>query len=328
MVFAALKQIGKRVAIHANYRLSRYQDVIWLVGDGRSGTTWVSNVVNWHGRHREMFEPFHPALIEELKAAKLHQYLRPNDVTNELSSALFAIFSGQFYHPRPDALNRRLSYQGLLVKDIFANLLIGWVNQNIPHVKKVLIIRNPFAVALSKQKRVRGIWMKEPNDFLTQPELVEDYLAPFQTQIRGISSDFIERQLLIWAIIHYVPLQQIKSKQIKQNDIYILFYEDFFREPERESKKLFSYLFGSAPGEMNDQLLAKIANPSHSPGKDSNIIIGKSPVDAWRGELSSVQIDRGLQLLEEFGLGDLYGTAATPNKAALHNYLGFSTDSL
>lgn len=317
MVLAAFKQTGKRAAIQANYRLGHYKEAIWLVGDGRSGTTWVSNIINWHGQYREMFEPFHPALIEECKSAKLHQYLKPNEANHEIVSILHSIFTGKFYHPRPDALNKQLIYQGLLVKDIFANLLIGWVCQNIPHLKTVWVIRNPFAVALSKQKRTRGIWMNEPSDFLTQPDLVDDYIAPFQDAILSIGDDFIERQLLIWAIIHYVPLQQIKTSIISKSDIYILFYEDLFNAPHTVVQDLFSYLFEAPQASMDNRLMSKINQPSQSPGKDSNIMLGKSPVDTWKNELSVQQINKGLQILELFGLGELYGDSSMPDKEAL-----------
>ncbi|MEL6159316.1 MAG: sulfotransferase domain-containing protein [Cyanobacteria bacterium J06623_5] len=317
MVFAELKQTGKRLVIKANYHLGNYKDVVWLAGDGRSGTTWVSNLVNWHGQYREMFEPFHPELIAELRAAKLHQYLKPNDVDNELSSILRSIFSGEFYHPRPDALNRRFLYKGLLVKDIFANLLIGWVNQQLPHIKKVLVIRNPFAVALSKQKRVRGLWMKNPRDFLLQPSLIEDYLSPFEGLIKRVGGSFLERQLMIWAIIHYVPLQQMRDRQINQSDVYILFYENLFAQPREEVRKLFEYLFEREIPTMNEKLLAKIERPSRSPGKDSNIMLGKSPVDSWRNEISAQQLEQGVRLLENFGLHELYGSSSTPHEEAL-----------
>ena len=51
----------------ANYYLGSYQDAIWLVGEARSGTTWVSDLINWDKRYREMFEPFHPTFSEKFR---------------------------------------------------------------------------------------------------------------------------------------------------------------------------------------------------------------------------------------------------------------------
>lgn len=310
------KQLTKQTAIRLNYFLGNYQKVVWLVGDGRSGTTWVSNLINWHGNYREMFEPFHPPLVSGLESFQMHHYLRADHAAPHEVAVLESIFSGRFYHERPDALNKRLLYKGLLIKDIFANLLIAWVNQNIPHVKPVFVIRNPFAVALSKQKRTRGVWMTDPSDFLSQPALVDDYLAPFREVIERVGNDFIEKQILIWSIIHYVPFRQLEL-----GDVYVLFYEDLFDEPEKELVNLFTYLFESPSVTLGPELLAKIRKPSQTPGKDNNIILGKSPIETWKDELSSAQIDRGMDILSHFGLDKVYGTSSRPDKTFVENFI-------
>ncbi len=322
-----IKQLGKRATIRANYHLGNYKNVIWLAGDGRSGTTWVSNLINWQGNYREMFEPFHPELVSGLEDFQLHHYLRADDTTRS-TEILESIFSGKFYHERPDALNRRLIYKGLLIKDIFANLIIAWVNRNLPHVKSVLVIRNPFAVALSKQKRKRGIWMTDPSAFLSQSALVEDHLAPFKEVIERVGDDFIEKQILIWSIIHYVPFRQLTS-----GSVYILFYENLFDESEQEVSNLFHYLFRSqsaysSSGTLAPEILAKIRRPSRTPGKDNNILLGKSPIDTWKNELSSGQIDRSMEILRCFGLDKIYGTSSRPNKAIVEELIDRSEPNL
>ncbi|MBE9062331.1 sulfotransferase domain-containing protein [cf. Phormidesmis sp. LEGE 11477] len=313
---ARAKQLSKQAIIRANYYLGNYQPVIWLAGDGRSGTTWVSNLLNWHGSYREMFEPFHPELVSGLESFKLHHYLRVNETAPSQTRILESIYSGNFYHERPDAFNRRLLYEGLLVKDIFANLLVGWVKHNLSHVRPVLVVRNPFAVALSKQKRTQGVWMTEPRDFLSQPALVEDYLLPFKEVIEQVGDDFIERQILIWSIIHYVPFRQLAL-----GDAYILFYENLFEEPEKELAALFSYLFEGVSVTPGPELLAKIRKPSQTPGKDNNILLGKSPIESWKDELSSAQIDRGINILGQFGLDKVYGTRSRPDKNFVENFI-------
>ncbi|EDX84124.1 hypothetical protein S7335_1821 [Synechococcus sp. PCC 7335] len=310
------KQLTKQAIIRLNYLLGNYQEAVWLVGDGRSGTTWVSNLINWHGHYREMFEPFHPALVSGLESFQMHHYLRADQAAPDETKVLESIFSGRFYHERPDALNKRFLYKGLLIKDIFANLVIAWVKRNLPHVKPVFVIRNPFAVALSKQKRTRGVWMTDPSDFLSQPALVDDHLAPFREVIEQVGDDFIERQILIWSIIHYVPFRQLNRR-----DAYVLFYEDLFEEPEKELANLFGYLFESQSVTLEPKLLAKIRKPSQTPGKDNNILLGKSPIETWKNELSSAQIDRGMDILSRFGLDKIYGTRSRPDKTFVDNLI-------
>ena len=163
----------------ANRRRGNFRDAIWLFGDGRSGTTWVSELINWDRSYREMFEPFHPKKIRRMRGMRLHQYIRPGDSDHPFLRRASDVFSGRFSSPRVDHANWSLSYRGLLIKDIFANLLAGWAAQQFPAVKMVLLIRNPFAVALSKSKRRRWSWLTDPSELLAQPELVDKTDARF-----------------------------------------------------------------------------------------------------------------------------------------------------
>lgn len=158
-----------------NYHLGNYKEAIWLVSDGRSGSTWLSDLTNSDRAYRELFDPFHPHIVKKTQNFALFQSLRPDETNSSLGEFLRLIFSGKLNHRRSDVSKSRLFYKGLLVKDIFAHLLMPWVNRNIPHVKKILLIRNPFAVALSKQKLSKWTWMTEPRKFFEQQDLYNDY---------------------------------------------------------------------------------------------------------------------------------------------------------
>ena len=145
--------------------------VIWVVGDGRSGTTWVSNVINYHHRYRFMFEPFHPKFVGPAKKFKLFHYLRPEQHNNFFHNFAQSVFTGQLQHRRVDRYNRSYFFRGLLIKDIFANLLLKWVDVQFPTVRKVLILRHPCAVAVSKERLKNWTWMTDPRDFLVQGDL-------------------------------------------------------------------------------------------------------------------------------------------------------------
>ena len=46
---------------------SKLKDSVILVGDGRSGTTWIANIVNFRKDFTYLFEPFHPVNSEICK---------------------------------------------------------------------------------------------------------------------------------------------------------------------------------------------------------------------------------------------------------------------
>ncbi len=300
--------------VKANYYAGAYQHRVWLIGDGRSGTTFLSDLINHHQRYREMFEPFHPALIKPMQNLAMHEYIRPDTPSHPFWPLAQRVLQGKFTYPSVDAMNRRLHYRGLLVKDIFANLFATWaIRQSADNrLKVILLIRNPFAVALSKYKKKNWIWLTEPRAFLKQPNLVADYLEPYVDVIQAVGDDYIERQVLIWAILHYVPFQQLTS-----NQIHVVFYEDLIDQPEATLQHLFEYLSPQDSAEQLNKAMTLFNKPSRVAGSNSNIVQGNSPIESWRKELTSKQIDTGLALLEKFGLEKMYDETGRPRKAQL-----------
>jgi hypothetical protein len=291
----------------ANYYLGHFRDVVWVFGDGRSGTTWVSDLVNWDESRREMFEPFHPKMVRGMQELCFYQYIRPGDSEHRFFRRASAVFSGRFCSVRTDHANWRLSYRGLLIKDIFANLLACWAARQFPAVKMVFLIRNPFAVALSKFRRKGWNWLTDPSELLAQQPLVHDHLQPFEDVIRGVGDDFILRQVLIWAILHYVPLRQFEPGRIR-----VVFYEDVVRHPERELLRLFRYLKPDSADCMTQGALGIVARPSRVTGRRKRAAGGPWPIGQWRKEVSGEQLREGLKILAHFGLDQLYGDDAMP----------------
>ena len=49
------------LASRLNLLLGNYHEKIFILGDGRSGTNWLVNLVNFDRRYRLVYEPFHGA---------------------------------------------------------------------------------------------------------------------------------------------------------------------------------------------------------------------------------------------------------------------------
>jgi hypothetical protein len=311
MINHRIKLNLRLLTLKLNYLLNNYDHVIWLLGDGRSGTTWVSNLINYHKTYRKMFEPFHPE-VEEMNF--LYPYLRVEEKPEEFLNFSSKVFSGDFFHPRVDQENKKIFYQGLLIKDIFANLLAYWVSKNFPEVKIILLIRNPFSVALSKKKTKSWSWLEDPSLFLRQRELYEDYLYPFEETIWEVSKygNYLQKQVLIWSIINYVPLTQFASEMDK---IYICFYEKICQYPEAEVSKMYSYLYPDYfQSEKQNVAISKqeIEQPSfvslsHNKATD-NQDSSKSQEFVTVSEQKYC-----MSILQKFGLHNLYSENSFPN---------------
>lgn len=301
-VFRRLESIGWdlrcRFAAIVNSKFAHYDQVIWLIGDGRSGTTWVSNLINHHGHFRELFEPFHPLYVPEMSFLEAHQYVRPGSENIKLEVVCDQVFNGRLLNRRVEEPSTRINYKGLLVKDIFANLFACWASEKFPHVKTVLLLRNPFAVALSKSKKADWYWVTDPEQSLGQNELVEDYLKDKKDYILHVKKrgDYIEQQILIWAIINSVPLAQFGEDRL-----HVLAYEELYGSPLQGIEKLYRFLSMSELVDAS-RCLEIASKPSKVTGKDSTFMSHRSPLDAWQSEISERQFLSGCETLRLFNL--------------------------
>lgn len=313
-----LAEIFRPKILQLNYDFNRYKDVVWIIGSGRSGSTWVADMLNYKRSYRELLEPFRPKLIEEAKFLRLHEYVRPNEENQQLNTYCESVFSGKFLHKDADSAANKLLYKGLLVKDVFANLLAYNVYKRNPQIKMLLLLRHPFMVAQSKLKKKNWIWVTEPIEFLEQKKLVDDYLYPFLDIIKMISmrGDYIEKQILNWCIINYVPLKQFAASELN-----VIFYEEMVRNTETEVANTWAFIEGK-------DKTKKIAIPEKvkkTPSSVSTDISGKvdtTTINAnWQKGFTEEQLYNGQTILERFGFGELYFENGLPNPDGLKAFL-------
>lgn len=298
----------RNMALRANYLLGRYRrEVIWVIGDGRSGTTWLSSIINWHGRYREMFEPFHPELVPAMRSLRPYHYVRVNSVKGEFGGLVDTVFSGRLRDERVDAQTSPRLHHGLVVKDIFAHLFAAAVLHELPAIKLVLIIRNPIDVALSKRKLRSWWWPDDPRLFLEQKTLMEDYLHPFETQIANCSGDFVVRQVMVWAILHHVLFQQLTT-----NRFHVIFYEQLRAAPDSELKRLFQFL---GQNEFENGLPHGLWQAIKKPSRMSR---NNFPQEDQRSAQESLATGA---VLAAFGLDAVYTSDGRPAESALRQLM-------
>lgn len=309
-------------------------NVIWLVGSGRSGTTWVSNLINYHGTYQYMFEPLHHFVQKNIP--RRQPFLFPPSGKNTPHRQMFEqIFSGQLKHKWTDQFCSSASeYKGLLVKDIFGHMCLDWVHQWFPHVKIVFLLRHPFAVALS-QMRLRWRSYNVYHYLFNDPQLYANFLYPYQNVV-SLAKGTFEKHILSWAIVNRMALQQINSEQM-----HVAFYEDTCLNFEDEMYRLFTYLGDTTYQQegvrgshdsnntqienrcpLDPRLLEQYRTPSALARKDSAVNQGCDLVDVRKNQLTEAQKYRGDNILREFGLDNIYNSQSlTPNLKGLNDFL-------
>ena len=286
--------------LHVDLVNRDHRSAVFLAGSGRSGTTWVSEMINYRNGYRFVFEPFYPDKVRACKNFRRKQYLRPDDRREEYLGPARKILTGGIRNFWTDRFNKRFVTRRRLIKDIRANLLLGWMHANFPGMPMILLLRHPCAVAAS---RLALGWKDNLSEMMEQEELVEDFLLPMKADIRAARDGF-ERHVLSWCIENYVPLRQFEPGEIQ-----LSFYENFLAHPEGEVRRLFTFL-----GEDFDaRVYRTLRRPSYLSRRDED-----PSVDAWRRSVSSSQLERTVELLALFGLDRVYGEGAMPDPSGAH----------
>lgn len=275
---------------------------VFLAGSGRSGTTWLSTLVNHDAAYRRIFEPFNPEKVGDFRAFKSKQYLKPEDRREEFLQPAQKVLTGALRNGWTDR-GGALVARRRLVKDIRANLLLGWLARNFPGMPVVLLMRHPCAVVSS---RLALGWKDNLDETMEQRELVEDHLLPVEERIRAARDPF-ERHLFLWCIDNYVPLRQFSP-----GAIHLCFYEDLVLDPEPNLRRLFDFVGRDFDGAV----LRKLGRPSPTSRRG-----GGSGVDGWRDRVSREQAEKAGEILGLFGMDAIYGPGPLPDPAGARSLM-------
>ncbi len=166
-----------------------------------------------------------------------------------------------------------------MISESRLNLWLGWLRLRFAGLPIVLVLRHPCAVVssrllLEKETRLPSL--------LDNEEFVERYLQPFAHTIESARSQ-LEKHALMWAIEHYVPLQECPA-----DELHVVQYERFLVEPEAVLEQLTSALGLERRPETG---LWRRRIHEHA-----------RVVDGWRKHLSADDARRILEIVEAFGL--------------------------
>jgi hypothetical protein len=150
--------LAHKLARHVGHRfcvdLGPPEPAIFIAGTGRSGTTWVSELLDVGGRHRSMNEPFQVREVPQVaplgRRGGQNLYVAPDDEdTAKIAVAKRILACGPWTNRWVNAFNERVVYRSRIIKKIRANLMLAWLARIAPMMPIVWIVRHPLAVAAS-----------------------------------------------------------------------------------------------------------------------------------------------------------------------------------
>jgi hypothetical protein len=291
-----------------------YRNSVLLSSAGRSGSTFVSDIINFRNDYRIIFEPFNSELVPLAEPFVFPTYVDPDDVDPALVGPLDRIVSGRIRTVWTDGQNRKLWAGKRLIKAIRANLMLEWIHRRYPEMPIVLLLRNPFAVIESatrvgwRPEKVRSrILQQEPQLHPLLPEGV------FEEYKRTRSEKSIH--LFHWCITHYLPL-----KRLPTSEICVVFYEDFVLRPREAIGAVFRFL----RMRFCEEALRSVQRPSFMTSADSPLLQGESTLRAWKRSYRADEIAEGQRILALFHLDTLYDFSreGIPDRDALNALAG------
>ena len=281
------------------------RNTIVIASSGRGGSTWLAEIISTLPGYVLQWEPLHlnnnpeavrhgftwqnymrPGTDDPSKRAYLDRILRGKDLsTRTLTSLNFSI--------------RRLAQlRGYVVKCVNANGLLYWMLEAFP-VPAILMVRHPCAVVASQRAHAWNALRKE--DCTIPNFLFEDY-PHFADVFERIQAP--EEVLAFeWAVQTHIPLNQPHP-----HPWLLTTYERLVDEGRTEVDRLFAYLGRPVPTDA----YRRLDTASATTVENSNVTLGKNPLEGWTTRLTPAQVDRVLRVTHDMGV-DFYSEALRPD---------------
>jgi len=268
------------------------QRSVVLLGDPRSGTTWLAELLCTVPGSALLFEPLYFPRVKAARDANIdwHTFYRSDEPWPQGKAFFEQVLTGQIlthwttsFTPIPKALHP----QRWVIKMIRANLLLGWLLHNFPYIKPILIIRHPCATILSK--RQQG-WPP-----LTYPPRLRkvEQAFPHLRDIRKSLRHPIEFETFLWCISYFVALSAEPQERY-----LLVHFEQLVRNGDEELQRIFSFL----QIDMPENSLTRLNRRSQMTKKDSPLYQDGDPLKRWQEKMAKRDIDMVLNIVTKFGL--------------------------
>jgi hypothetical protein len=281
----------------------RLSDTVLVVGSGRSGTTWLVELLNAAGTYHVLFEPFSPREGHNPQWHGTPRYLRRGASYAHRDEVEQILLGGASSEWVDRIASSDPSSSRVLVKEIRLNQMLGWVQENFPEVALVYLVRDPWSTAWSATQHDWGD--RGYSNYLSRRRLVRDHLAPDQLELLGSADSLFQKNVVKWAVDTRVALRSLD----REGRVTSVFYEHLAQRPEQELARLADYC--GHPLEVPDgrSLRRRSATTSHGsvtdPRRDD---FGR----AWEGELTAADQAFADRVLTALGLDPLYAERNVP----------------
>jgi len=212
------------------------EDILFILGSGRGGTTWVAEVLNSIAPYRYIFEPFDRRHVREARCFGLRQYLSAHSMTLAQYRAIRRIVGGKIRSWWTDRYNIRMLCKKRLIKDIRCHLMLTLLKALYPQARFVLLVRNPLEVVRSQANLG---WQDNLDEILEQREIkcrVNKWLGEGIFSA-ALAKSHCDRLFAQWCIENKLLLESLDG-----GNVYLVRYEDLLDNSQQEWSRLLAFL--------------------------------------------------------------------------------------
>lgn len=173
---------------------------IWLLSDGRSGSTWFAQLLNHAGDLHVEHEPLHALFNPMLADEPLVPLPGSADVDGRYAPLIADVLSGAYRTGRFGSTRCDDRARPLVVRDIHALPLAPELLARFPQLRPVLLVRHPADVAQSKIALSHWHWFSDIERYATDRSMAAT-VAPHGDWIARADTLF-RRYVVHWAVMH------------------------------------------------------------------------------------------------------------------------------
>jgi hypothetical protein len=279
-----------------------------LVSSARSGSTWLSDILEESLGCRMVFEPLRRDKVPLAAGVPWGRYSDPTVADPDLDVVLRRILTGRVRSRWSDKFNRNRLPRRRLVKEVRATNLLPRIVEQYPGMPVVYLFRHPVPTAWSAAELH---WKPYLGEFLGQAALLDGPLAPFRDVITGEASndDLFMKHVLRWCLENYVPVHQLAP-----GSVHVVFYENIVENPDAEIERLSRYLAGFSDGGwvLASGRPSAVDLPSRANYRGTPVLAAAERLRSWCAEVPEESVAAALKLVGVFGLDRIYGSDVRP----------------
>jgi len=291
-----------------------------LASVGRSGTTWLGNILSALDGYKMLNEPLRPERSSEYAAGHRHRpYVGVDDEAPALHDTLARAFRGQIpqsYKWDFEAtgavgrLMEHLTNRNVVVKSTRCLRILPWLHKHFDLRGTVILIRHPCAVISSmlesggwgyERLEERGI---SPFNQAVGSQAPESVVDEFREEIEAADTN---PQILahMWALDYHLALRY--HKRTGGEHTHLVRYEDLVIQGEQTVGNMCSYL-DTVP---NSKMLDYLDRPSRTAAGDVSTKNASAQLRKWKDHLDDQTIKNILSIVKKYEV-EMYDTGVMP----------------